>query len=202
MAIRSSGGPQRGPERVGRALSALTPLADRHVAAEWEAGGQAAAAPLSQPLPVYGADLESLHALASRKSGLEELHQTGWRYLVLDESEVQAADVNDEQERPTFHVGSDLAARIAEAGRLAESTAEEHVDYEPRLLDLGMLDASMLWLKSGDPERDLFFTLDAEPQQVDREQLLHRLASAAGSKLQAFDPAQGDEEDDSSEAGG
>ena len=202
MTIRSSEGPQGGPERVGRALSALVPPADRLLSRDGETGGQTVPAPLSAPLPVYGADLDSLHALASRKSGLEELRQIGWRYLVLDDSEVQAADLGDDQERPTFHVGGDLAERIAEAGRRAESAAEEDVDYEPRLLDLGMLDASMLWLKSDDPEADLFFTLDADPQQVDRQQLLHHVASAAQRKLAAFEADDTDEDDDANEAGG
>lgn len=201
MAIKSSGGPPKGLERIGRALSALPIAAPEGLALAAEAGGAAGPAMLSRPLPVYGADLEALRSLADRKAGLEGLRQTGWRYLVLDESEVQAADLVGRRKHPTLHVGGDLAARITEAGKLAEDTALEHIDYEPRLVDLGMLDASLLWLKSRDPQEDLFFTLDYQPRKLGRDQLLQQLGQAAARKLDSFESDR-TERDEESEAGG
>lgn len=201
MAIKSSRGPARGVERVGQALSALSGDTSLGMAMAAESGGVAAQNLLSRPLPVYGADLESLRALAGREHGLEHLQRTGWRYLVLDDSDLQAADLVGRRKQPTLHFGDDLAARIGEAGKLAEQTADERLDYEPRILDLGMLGASLLWLKSKNPKADLFFTLDAAPYQVDRERLLRRLAVEAERKLAAFEEDRADDSGES-EAGG
>src|SRR5687767_2874524 len=134
MAIRSRRGPAGGANRVARALTSLSfPAAESpDLAAEF--GGSVAPSNLSRPLPIYGIDWQAIENLASGRRGLSSLPQTGWRYLVLDDSEVQAADVAPDQERPTLHVGGDLAGRIAAAGRLAERRLDEATEYEARLL--------------------------------------------------------------------
>ena len=120
MAIKSSSGPAGGKDRVTRALDALSFSAEESPDLAAEYGGQVPEDLLRGPLPVFGVDLSSIEALASGTRDLNALPQTGWRYLVLDDSQVQAADISADSDRPTFHVGGDLADRIAAAGRLAE----------------------------------------------------------------------------------
>ena len=207
MAIKSRGGPAGGAKRVAKALTALSFSAEETPDLAAEFGGALLPTQLSDPLPVYGVDLKTIEALASGKRDLSAASQIGWRYLVLDNSEIQAADVARGAAQPTLHVGGDLADRIAAAGRLAERRVDADTDYEPRLLEPAFLGDPVLWLKSGDPgQADRFFSLSKKSRELSRDHLMGRLAAAAARKQTAFasTATDGDEdiEADADESGG
>lgn len=201
MAIRSRSGPGDGADRVAQALSALSFSRAEAPDLAVEYGGAIAPSQLSRPLPVYGIDLTSIEDLAFGRRDLDALPQSGWRYLVLDDSGIQAADLAEGSERPTLQVGGDMAERIAAAGRLAERRVDQDTDYEPRLLDPAFLGEPVLWLKSTSRRQaDRFFSLRLKPRELSRDHLVRRLAAAAARKIRAFERTEGAEADESGDA--
>ncbi len=147
-------------------------------------GGGPAAASASKPLPVYSVAIETLAADAS--GALEAAAQCGWRVLTTHGGERQLVDLMGDEETavPMAVLRSESAEMLVKAGALAEKSVEPHVDYEARVLDLGRLGMASLWLHNEDPNTpDHFFTLEAEPKERAKEELLEEAHSRAQQRV-------------------
>lgn len=185
MSITTASAPQDATDIAGRSFGALR-RAQGLAPGEAEAGGGLAAT-LHKPLAVYYLGADTLASDASTT----QARQVGWRYLVRQGDSVGTVEVLGDQVSSITQ--GEAPAHLAQALSIAEGTVGKSMLYEARVLLFGRAGANLLWLHS-QRGRDRFFTLSAQPKEVD-ERLAMDGASARAkmrqrlSKLRRSAPA-------------
>jgi hypothetical protein len=165
MTIKKPNGPFNGAEVIRQAIAIRFPA---FAALGSPIGGAQDTAP---PVPYYHLSLEALRDAAP----LSRAEQTGWRFTVVNGTEISLARLSNAPSNgtpPTFQGLSKglLAQRYVKAAHFAENQlgrAQTRTEYEPRLLDVPALHFVALWLKGS---RDLFIPLlegaSKEPEEM------------------------------------
>jgi hypothetical protein len=179
MAILSSPAPAGLAERAAVEASSAAAGA---LEAEAVFGGELGATPsAAEPMPIYSIPLD---VLASGSPSLEMAEQHGWRVLTRDNSGWRVVDyAGREPARPASAIrGSRPAELLLQAGIRAAERDDGDATYEPRILEIGRLGFSALWLHSEEAP-DRLYTLEDDPRERTTEDLLAELAPRARRRL-------------------
>lgn len=132
------------------------------------------------PLPVFAPDLKALSFLAER--ALREARLVAWRYLVFKKRPAMVVDVTPAGSAYLVE-GGGVARNLAGACAAAEALADG-ADYEPRMLDVGLIGQPVLWLMSLDSrEPDRFISLRQPFRELSRPALFKKLQRRAAARL-------------------
>jgi hypothetical protein len=109
--------------------------------------GGAEAYDVSEPVPVYGIDLET----AARNGELSFARQVGWRYLLSERDTFAIADIESDPDDVTERFNSLTRGRVADAFakalEVAETTATASAEtYDLRALELPSINMGAIWL--------------------------------------------------------
>ena len=147
-------------------------------------GGEQEATPsgASTPLPIYSIPLA---ALASDPAPLQRAEQHGWRVLTRDSSTWRLVDFARDRlvGAASLIQRAPAARRLLRAGVAAAASDRDDVIYEPRILEIGKVGFSALWLCAQGEAEDRFFTLADEPHEQDIDAVLLELAPRARRRL-------------------
>lgn len=171
MPIQPSAGPSKG-EAIVEGLLAANLMR--------QAGANAIPA-ISKPLPVYALDLKALSSAA--EPALRDARLIAWRYLVFTKRPAMVVDVSPAGS--IFLVqGGGVARNLAGACAAAEEALAEGADYEPRVLDVGLIGQPVLWLMSLDPAHpDRFVSLRQPSRELSRPALMKKLQRRAMARI-------------------
>ena len=160
MPITTATAPQDSTDIASRGFGALR-RAQGLAPADTEAGGGTAAT-LHKPLAVYYLGADTLASDASTT----QARQVGWRYLVHQGNSVGTVEVLGNQVSSITQ--GEVPAHLAQALLVAEGTVGKSKRYEARVLLFGRAGDSLLWLHAN-RGRDRFFSLSAEPKEVEEQ---------------------------------
>ena len=160
MPIVTATAPQDSTDIASRGFGALR-RAQGLAPADTESGGGMVAT-LHKPLAVYYLGGDTLSSDASTA----QARQVGWRYLVRQGNSVGTVEVLGNQVS-SITQGA-VPAHLAQALLVAEGTVGKSRRYEARVLLFGRAGDALLWLHAN-RGRDRFFSLSAEPQEVEEQ---------------------------------
>ena len=170
MTITTATAPQDTNDIASRGFGALR-RAQGLAPADTEAGGGTAAT-LHKPLAVYYLGADTLASDASTT----QARQVGWRYLVRQADSVGSVEVLGNQVSSVTQ--GEVPAHLAQALVVAEGAVEKSRRYEARVLLFGRAGDTLLWLHAR-RGRDRFFSLGAEPKEVEEQVVMKSAATKA-----------------------
>jgi hypothetical protein len=180
MPITTATAPPNSADIARRSFGALR-RAQGLAPKDTEAGGGSAGT-LHAPLAVYYLDADTL----ANNPSPTQARQVGWRYLVNQGDSVEAVELLGDQVSSITQ--GEVPAHLAQAMAVAEHTVNVWNDYEARILLFGRAGDSLLWLHASADGQDRFFSLSADPGEVDEDDAMRRASAKARMRQRLSKP--------------
>lgn len=189
------------PENAGRrSLEVIMASSPPDQSFDREGGGNVT---MTDALPLYEATPEMVIDDAAFP---DNTRLVGWRYIALGGGKKTIADVlasdggeyheSSAPAEPVVNFDEQLAQHVIAAGLVAEDHAQDHENYEARMLSLVHDQTPYLWCHADTPyHEDFFVTLADTPRIISTEEILRIWSEKAYKRLEIRHA-------DESEAGG